>query len=165
MMKEKISVLMDNEICADDADALFDKLGRSKDLRHDWATYHLIGDVLRQPESVHRDLLCQLNTRLQSEPTVFAPSRLRIAKKTRVVSLAIAASCLGLGVATWLSMQVSREAAPQLALQSSFVPAASNVNQAVTDDYLLAHQEYSPNAEMTGPATYLRNVSYHPEEK
>lgn len=164
-MKEKISVLMDNETCADDADALFDKLERSQALQQDWATYHLIGDVLRQSEFVHRDLSSLVNSRLQSEPTVFSPQRRFVAKKVRTVGLSIAASCLGLGVVGWLSMQVGHESVPQLAQQGAVLAVASGVDQGRVDDYLLAHQEYSPNTEMSVPATYLRNVSYHPEEK
>jgi sigma-E factor negative regulatory protein RseA len=52
MMKHEISALMDGELFEDEADVLFDQIKRDSGAHNDWAMYHLIGDVLRQPESI-----------------------------------------------------------------------------------------------------------------
>ena len=72
-MKQEISVLMDGEMFEDEAELFFDKLKRNPQTSQDWAMYHLIGDALRQPEYIHRDISESFRERLQAEPTVLAP--------------------------------------------------------------------------------------------
>ncbi|MDP1635013.1 MAG: sigma-E factor negative regulatory protein, partial [Gallionellaceae bacterium] len=72
-MKQDISALMDGEMHEEQADAFVDKLKRHPSARQDWSDYHLIGDVLRQPDHVCRSFEKAFHDRLQSEPTVIAP--------------------------------------------------------------------------------------------
>jgi sigma-E factor negative regulatory protein RseA len=157
-MKEHISALMDGELFDDEAEALFDKLKRDPAGHEQWLQYHLISDVLRQPEHVHADISNSLRERLKAEPTVMAPGG-RGGQKVRWFALSAAASVMALAIVGWLSVQVGPEAAaPQIAMQqqdnSSVRPASMNV-----DDYLMAHQEYSPSASMEGMTPYIRTVA------
>ena len=156
-MKEHISALMDGELFDDEAEALFDKLKRDPVGHEQWLQYHLISDVLRQPEHVHADISNTLRERLKAEPTVLAP-RSRGGQKVRWFALSAAASVMALAIVGWLSVQVGPEMAPQIAMQqsgnSSVRPASLNM-----DDYLMAHQEYSPSASMEGMAPYIRTVA------
>lgn len=165
MMKNKISVLMDGELFEDETDVLFDQLKRDLDAHEDWEIYHLIGDVLRQPESIHRDISTRVHDRLCNEPTVLAP-RIRVLKqKARVFALSAAASLLAVSVVAWMSLQISPEVSPQLAMQQANMHPASLQIQPSSNDYLMAHQEFSPSNDMNGGVSYIRTVTYSPGEK
>ncbi len=161
-MKQEISVLMDGELFEDEAEDLFGRIRRDSGAHKNWEIYHLIGDVLRQPEHIHCDLSEKVRERMQVEPVVLAP-RVR-APKVRAFALSAAASLLALGVVSWMSLQISPEPAPQLAMQQSALRPASSQIQSGANDYLMAHQEFSPSADMNG-AAYIRSVSYSPEGK
>ncbi len=155
-MKQEISALMDGEMFEDQADAFFDKLKRHPDIPHDWATYHLIGDALRQPDHVCKSFGRSFYERLQAEPTVFAP-RSRTSQRVRNFALSAAASVMALALVAWLSLQVGNEPVAQVAAvqQDNSVRPAS----AQADDYLLAHQEFSPSADVHGAASYIHAVA------
>ena len=162
-MKQDISALMDGELFEDGAEVLFDQLKRDSDAPLDWAMYHLIGDVLRQPESIHRDISAAVHLRLQNEPTILAPRRLK--QKARAYALSAAASLLAFGVVAWMSLQISPETSPQLAMQNANVRAVNMQIQDKSNVYLMAHQEISPGTNMNGGISYFHPVSYLPEEK
>ena len=156
-MKEHISALMDGELFDDEADALFDKLKRDPAGHEEWLQYHLVSDILRQPDHVHADISRAMHERLLAEPTILDP-RSRTVQKVRWFALSAAASVLALAVVGWLSVQVAPEAAQQIAMQQ---PNNNNVRPASVnmDDYLMAHQEYSPSASMEGMTPYIRTVA------
>lgn len=165
MMKHEISALMDGELFEDEAEILFGQLKRDPGAHRDWATYHMIGDVLRQPEYVHRDISVIVRERLQHEPTVLAPRSRALKQKARVFALSAAASLLAVGVVAWMSLQISPEASPQMAMQQSNIRPVNMQIQPKSNDYLMAHQEFSPSNDMNGGASYVRTVTYNPEEK
>ncbi len=155
-MKQEISVLMDGEMFEDEAELFFDRLKRHPEASQDWANYHLIGDALRQPDHIHRDISLSFRERLQAEPTILAPHR-RSPQRVRHYALSAVASVMALALVAWLSMQVGNEPAPQMAAvqQSNAVrPASFQAN-----DYLMAHQEFSPSADVQGTASYIHTVS------
>lgn len=155
-MKQEISVLMDGEMFEDEADALLDKLKRHPEADKDWAAYHLIGDALRQPDHVTRDFMAAFHERLQAEPTILAPRR-RQQQRIKQYALSAAASVMALALVAWLSMQVGQEPAPQMASvqqQNMVRPVAFHAS-----DYLMAHQEFSPSADVQGAATYIHSVA------
>lgn len=164
-MKHQISALMDGELFEDETDILFDQIRRDTGAQQDWAMYHLIGDALRQPEYVNRDLSSKVFERLQNEPTVLAPRSNALKQKARVVALSAAASVLAVGVVAWMSLQIAPEAAPQMAMQQSGIRPVNMQIQPKSNDYLMAHQEFSPSNDMNGGASYIRTVTYTPEEK
>jgi len=159
-MKQKISVLMDGELFEDEAETLLDQIKRGSDVHNDWEMYHLIGDVLRQPEHIHCGLNTRFRQRMEDEPVVFAPRVRAVKQKMRTFALSAAASLSAVGVVAWMSLQISPEAAPQLAMQQTAFRPASMQIKPDANDYLAAHQEFSPSADLNGGASYIRTVSY-----
>jgi len=164
-MKQEISALMDGELFEDEADSVFGDIRRGSDTHKDWEIYHLIGDVLRQPEHIHCDLSAKVQERMRDEPVVLAPRARATKQKVRAFALSAAASLVAVGVVAWMSLQISPEASPQLAMQQGALRPASAHIQPKANDYLMAHQEFSPSADMNGGAAYIRTVSYSPEAK
>ena len=164
-MKKEISALMDGELFEDEAEGLLGRIKWDTDAHKDWAVYHLIGDVLRQPEHIHCDLSAKVRERMQDEPTVLAPRGRAVKQKIRAVALSAAASLAAVGVVAWMSLQISPEAAPQMAMQQTALRPASMQIQPKANDYLMAHQEFSPSTDMNGGTSYIRTVSYSPDEK
>jgi sigma-E factor negative regulatory protein RseA len=160
MMKQQISVLMDGELFEDEADGLLDHIKRGSDVHNDWEIYHLIGDVLRQPEHIHCGLSAKVRERMQDEPTVLAPRVRPVKQRLRTIALSAAASLSAVGVVAWMSLQISPEVAPHLAMQQSAFRPASMQIKPDANDYLMAHQEFSPSADINGGASYIRTVSY-----
>ncbi len=167
-MKQHISALMDGELFDEEAETVVDRLKRDPDAQDEWLVYHLIGDVLRQPDHVHVDISRAVRERLQDEPTVLAP-RSNAMHRARWFAISAAASVMALTVVAWLSAKVVPQAAPQpmavlhdsgnmrpASLQTSpqSMQARSSVN-----DYLMAHQEYSPSNNVQGAASYIHTVA------
>ncbi|MFZ5522941.1 MAG: sigma-E factor negative regulatory protein [Pseudomonadota bacterium] len=164
-MKKEISVLMDGELFEDEAESLFDRIGRGTDAHKDWELYHLIGDVLRQPDHIHCDLSAKVRERMRDEPTVLAPRSHAVKRKVRTVALSAAASLAAVGVVAWMSQQIGTETLPQMAMQDNALRPVSMQIQPKSNDYLMAHQEFSPSTDMNGGASYIRMVTYSSEGK
>lgn len=164
-MKKEISALMDGELFEDEAEDLLNRIKRNPNAHKDWAVYHLIGDVLRQPEHIHCDLSAKVCERMQDEPTVLAPRGHAVKRKIRTVALSAAASLMAAGVVVWMSLQVGHEAAPQIAMQQPPLRPASTQIQPKSNDYLMAHHEFSPRVDMSGGTSYIRTVAYVTDEK
>jgi len=164
-MKQEISALMDSELFEDESERLLDRIDRGSGAHKDWELYHLIGDVLRQPEHIHCDLSAKVRERMQDEPTVLAPRGRAVKRKIHTVALSAAASLAAVGVVVWMSQQIGLETAPQMAFQQNTASPVSVKIQPRSNDYLMAHQEFSPSADMNGGASYIRMVSYRAEGK
>jgi len=164
-MKKEISALMDGELFEDEAEGLLDRVKRNSDAHKDWEVYHLIGDVLRQPEHIHCDLSAKVRERMQDEPTVLAPRHHAVKQKMRTVALSAAASLVAVGVVAWMSAQIAPETSAQMAMQQAELRPASMQIKPKSNDYLMAHQEFSPSTNMSGGASYIRTVAYSPDEK
>ncbi|MGC2047070.1 MAG: sigma-E factor negative regulatory protein [Gallionella sp.] len=164
-MKKEISALMDGEIFEDEAESLLDHIGRGTDAHKDWEVYHLIGDVLRQPDHIHCDLSAKVRERMRDEPTVLAPRSHTVKRNVRTVALSAAASLAAVGVVAWMSQQIGTETLPQMAIQNNAMRPVSVQIQPRSNDYLMAHQEFSPSTDMNGGASYIRMVSYGSEGK
>lgn len=172
-MKERISTLMDGELFEEDANALLGKIKASTEAQQDWRAYHLIGDVLRQPDHVPRDISAALHERLRDEPVVLAP-RVRFNKKVGYLAMSAAATFSAVGVVVWMAMQIQAEPSPALATQQapgtalasnqpvaavSAKPVAGKAIGKDMSDYLMAHQEVSPSTEMAGGTAYIHTVA------
>lgn len=164
-MKQEISVLMDGELFEDEADSLLGRIKRGSAIHKDWEVYHLIGDALRQPEHIHCDLSAEVYARMRDEPVVFAPRGHTAKQKGRAIALSAAASLAAIGVVAWMSVQISPEASSQLAAQQINLRPASVKMKSKANEYLMAHQEFSPSTGMNSGAYYVRAVAYHPDEK
>ena len=147
-MKQSISVLMDGELFEDEAEDLLGKIKDDSTLRKNWAVYHLIGDALRQPDHIHCDLSAKVRERLREEPVVLV-SRARVAKrKIRTWAISAAATLAAVSTVAWMSLQISPEGAPKMAMQQNAVRPVNTQARSSANDYLIAHQEFSPSAEM-----------------
>lgn len=164
-MKKEISALMDGEIFEDEAESLLEHIGRGTDAHKDWEIYHLIGDVLRQPDHIHCDLSAKVRERMRDEPTVLAPRSHTVKRNVRTVALSAAASLAAVGVVAWMSQQIGSETLPQMAMQNNALRPVSMQIQPKSNDYLMAHQEFSPSTDMNGGASYIRMVTYSSEGK
>src|SRR5450759_4659832 len=163
-MKQEISVMMDGELFEDEAESLLDHIKQGSEVHQDWEVYHLIGDVLRQPEHIHCGLSAKVRERLQDEPTVLAPRGRAVKQKMRTIALSAAASLSAVGVVVWMSLQISPEVAPKMAMQQTALRPVSMQTLANSNDYLIAHQEFSPSTDMNGSASYISTDAYRSDE-
>jgi sigma-E factor negative regulatory protein RseA len=174
-MKEKISALMEGELDADDAASAIAQFRKTDELREQWVVYHMISDVLAQPEIISVDVSQRVNARLAAEPTVLAPRASATSAKHRPVAFAAAASITAMAVAAWMSLQTQpadrlqanladnrpSPTAPLPAVPAASTPPSVPVSApAQINDYLMAHREFSPGAAMHGMApSYVRTVA------
>ena len=167
-MKQEISALMDGELFEDEADVLLEQFKYDPVFDRNWAVYHLIGDVLRQPEYVHNDVSAGLRERLQDEPVILVPRGRAVKEKMRAYALSAAASVAAVGLVAWMSLQIAPEGTgvEQMAQRSANTRMVSAQQvPAKANDYLMAHQEMSPGMDMNGGASYIRTVAYSLDEK
>jgi sigma-E factor negative regulatory protein RseA len=167
-VKENISALMDGELDGQAADNAIHTLRGEGEALEAWRTYHLISDAMRDTRLLSAGFTARLAERLAQEPTVLAPANLRRAPVKRF-ALAAAAGVAGVGLVGWLAFAPQPQRSPSMAQSQSQQPAvAGTVNviplPAATNDYLLAHQGFSPRVSLQGMAPYVRTVAEHPAE-
>ena len=168
---ERISAFMDGELEDHEAASQVRRLEEDPDLRSAWETYHLIGDAMRGEAEYSSGLVVKISARLAAEPTILAPRPRIQFRNVRRVALSAAASIGGVALVIWLALFDS-PFAPQQNLAVNQAPpgaqtqlAAAPANGAV-NDYLLAHQQFSPSTAMQGVASYIRTVSgQNPEQR
>lgn len=165
--KAGVSALMDGELDGHEAEGAHARLRDDGEARDAWRTYHLIGDAMRAEPALSRDFTARLSARLEREPAVLAP-RPRRAGGMPAWAYALAASLaiVFAGGAGFFVMQQGVEPqAPVAATAPAAVPAAVERELAqvpppeAANDYLLAHQGYSPRTSLQGAAPYVRTVS------
>ena len=165
-MKAKISALMDGEL----QDAEFAEM--MKALREDgpaletWRRYHLISDAMRDTQLLSSGFSSRFAARLAEEPTVLAPAR-AAPQSRRWVPLSMAASLAAVALVGWLAFapqgRMDRGAAPIAQAPAGAAPAAAEIAAVppprAADDYLIAHQSYSPRNSLQGVTPYVRTVA------
>lgn len=159
-MKQNISTLMDGELFEDEAEPILDRIRREYGSKEDWDIYHLIGDALRQPDHIHCDVSAKVHEHIREEPFVLAPRRRATKQKMYAIAWSAAATLAAVGVVGWMSLQIAPEPVQQMARRQTDVRSASAPVPSGPDDYLMAHQEFSPSTEMNGGASYVRTASY-----
>lgn len=163
-MNENVSRLMDGEFDEVEFDSCCAEL-KSKDGIDAWICYHVIGDHLRGTAASPAGgtaFMARMSAALAAEPTVLAPPPAKKKAQPAAFAWAVAATLAAVtvvGYTAFSTMDVTptglakaREAANVRSAQVR-VPAADMPNE-----YLLAHQEYSPLA-LQGGAPYLRSAS------
>jgi sigma-E factor negative regulatory protein RseA len=157
---EKISQLMDGELEERECRAQFRRLGEDVSLVQRWQTYHVIRDVLRDEAAAGPDLVQRVRERLDKEPTVIAPHTRLVARVVRY-TVPMAAAVAGVAVVGWLTLSLrpaiestAQNTPPPVASPRAVASANGQVNE-----YLLAHQEYSPSTAIQGVASYIRTVA------
>ncbi|MGE0875736.1 MAG: sigma-E factor negative regulatory protein [Burkholderiales bacterium] len=178
-MKERVSALMDGELEPHDFPATFASLRESGEALDAWRTYHLISDALRDTRLTSDGFADRVAARIAEEPTVLAPRTAdrQVAQRPRWMALSAAASVAAVALVGWVALApqpgsgpdlVARTAQPMPQAPLTIVkapveikakaPAALQLTDAA-DDYLLAHQAYSPRNSFQGVAPYVRTVS------
>ncbi len=133
-MKEQISALMDDDLALEDAEYLMTALKANGEAAKSWATYHLIGDVIRGNKILRHDMTASIMQEIAKQPTVLAPKS-RLAKNKQVVWSVAASVAAVFFVGLVLLHQQSQEASV----------APIEIAQAVPAEYLRAHQSMSPS--------------------
>jgi sigma-E factor negative regulatory protein RseA len=166
-MNDRISALMDGELDEKSAAQLIEALTRDADAVRTWRRYHLIGDAMRGGLPLSDGFTERLAQRLASEPTVLAPRRIRTESPRLFTVSAAAASVAAVAFVGWMAFapQTSVAPAPVAQVQTPveakpvLVPLPNAAN-----DYLLAHQGFSPRVSLQGMAPYVLTVAEHPAE-
>lgn len=166
---DRISALMDGELDGREARQELARLKQQDALRDSWDTYHLISDALRGDALLSANLKHRVIERLAREPTVLAPHRSAVRKLT-TYALSAAASISAVALVGWVAISISTvdirpetARAPTLAAVLPPPPPAPQLasipNEGSMNEYLLAHQGFSPSTAMQGVAPYIRSVS------
>jgi sigma-E factor negative regulatory protein RseA len=164
---ERISELMDGELEAREAQRQLVRIKQDQELAHCWSTFHLIGDALRGERPLAREISSQVSMLLANEPTVLAP-RSFAARRTATYAVSVAASLSAVALVAWIAFfnnplapqpEVAKAPpapppAPAVSDQLASVPSEGQMNE-----YLIAHQEFSPSTAIQGLAPYIRSVS------
>lgn len=169
-MKAKISALMDGELEAGEFTASLQALEEGGEARDTWRTYHLIGDALRGGALLAGASCVQrVAQRLAQEPALVAtmPAQVRPPERSRwFLPSALAASLAAVGFVGWVALAPQPGGSPALApvAQAPQAPAraaepARLQMTSAEQDYLIAHQAYSPRNSLQGMAPYVRSVS------
>lgn len=171
-MKAKISALMDGELDAHELREPLGALDQNGEARDAWRTYHLISDALRGSALLAADCAPRVAQRLVQEPALAGPlpGAVRPPERARwFVPSALAASVAAVAFVGWVAFaphqgpgplpeQVARVSQVPQTQQLAKEPARLPVTSA-TQDYLIAHQLYSPRNSLQGMAPYVRSVS------
>lgn len=165
-MKAKISALMDGELDARERHEPLAALGGDREAQETWRTYHLISDALRGTALLSADCAARVSQRLAEEPALLGPlpSDVRPPERSRwFVPSALAASVAAVAFVGWVALSPQQGAVP-IATAPQAAPAKEPARLPLTSaeqDYLIAHQAYSPRNSLQGMAPYVRTVADH----
>ncbi|MFA6313120.1 MAG: sigma-E factor negative regulatory protein [Sterolibacterium sp.] len=156
-MKIELSSMVDNELDTDDQHALLVVLHSDGNMRASWDSYMLLGDALRGSPELATDLTASVMNALRNEATILAVPKRQAAGGFRSVA-ALAASLAGVAFVGWLALSPPTS-------QVSMAPSAKTPSPPIAStsarmqEYLMAHQAYSPSSRIQGGASYIRTVS------
>ena len=164
-MNEELSRLMDGDLTDAEIERVVGECRRPEAIGA-WSCYHLIGDVLRGTQGRPTQIAFRVSQALASEPTVLAPKP-RIARPAASWAWAAAASAAAVAVVGWTAVSLTQTpgTAVAKAREAAAVTAARLRPQALPQDYVLVHQEYSPATAIHGVGPYLRAVSAPASER
>ena len=157
-MTQNLSLLMDGELEAREADRTIRDCCGDEDLKVKWQAYHLIGEALRGERPHPGASTRRIMEAIAKEPTVLAPRR-RVQVSPARIAFAAAASVATVAVVGWIGLQDrGTSAGPTIAKSAAPAPeaapmVASNVvplNQ--LNEYMAVHRQFSS-------ADYYRPVS------
>ena len=159
---------LDDAAAARVIEALADPGQAGSEAREAWRTYHLVSDALGKSRMLSAGFSERVAAALAAEPTVLAPRRLAVRREPRRW-LALAAGVAAFSLVGWLGFAPQQTAVAPVA-QAPKPIVAKEANAAVvplpsgTNDYLLAHQAFSPRMSFRGMAPYALTVSGRAQE-
>jgi len=172
LKRERISALADGELEDAQIEAAFALL-RSEDARADWQLYHQIGDVLRSEDMaapLSRDFSSRLAERLEREPVYIAPgASVRQSRRAwhLVAGAAAVATVAFVATPPLIDLLQPEPGASEIAVAAppaenaivlTSTPEGMLLRDPRIDDYLFAHQRFSPS--MHYNAQYTRNANF-----
>ena len=163
-MKEKLSALMDGELDDKSAAEVLQALGTDHQAVGTWRTYQLISDAMRESRLLSVGFTQRVSTRLAAEPMVLAPRALQAESRTHSrtwFALSAAASVAAVALVGWMALAPQPQTTPAPAPVARVQPEPPNIVPlpSTANDYLLAHQGFSPRIYLQGVAPYARTVS------
>ena len=164
-MKAKISALMDGELDTQELREPLEALGQDGEARDSWRTYHLISDALRGGALLAADCVPRVAQRLAQEPALVGPLPRAVRPPERArwfVPSALAASVAAVAFVGWVALAPQQRPGPAPAQMADAQPPKEPARLPVTSatqDYLIAHQVFSPRNSLQGMAPYVRSVS------
>jgi sigma-E factor negative regulatory protein RseA len=167
-MKDRISALMDGELDDKSVGELIGNLPRDGEGAEAWRAYHLIGDAMRGTapltEGLKAGFASRVAWKLADEPTVLSPGLIRPEPRRWFTVPALAASLAAVALVGWMAFAPQPALVPQPIAQVQ--PAQQIPEKPVliplptaANDYLLAHQGFSPRMSLQGMLPYVRTVS------
>ena len=169
-MNDRISALMDGEVDQKSAAQLIEALTRDAEAVRTWRNYHLIGDAMRGGLLLSEGFTERLAQRLAAEPTVLAPRRIRTESPRLFTVSAAAASLAAVAFVGWMAFAPQTQVAPARRATVAQIQAPVEAKPVLVplpnaaNDYLLAHQGFSPRVSLQGMAPYVLTVAEHPAE-
>ena len=176
-MKDKISALMDGELDRIDVADTISQIQESEELRNEWSTYHLIGDVLRQPEMSLPDITLNIRNEVDIDPIALTPD-IPKEKNNQIFAFAIAASMVAaVAAVTWMGGQAIHPLTDEPSLQAVAPtvptdPVLAQKEETKTEklvlqdpasirinDYMFVHGEFTA---IRGVSPYMRTVARRP---
>jgi sigma-E factor negative regulatory protein RseA len=161
MVMDKISALMDGELSEQEARINLLRLKQHREHSETWALFHLIGDAMRDGPLLRHDFTARVCSRLDREPTIVTPrftyKRMISYTLSAAASLAAVAVVLTLVIATDHPFHSDQQQVAQEVASPS--PQPKLIGQDKVNEYLMAHQEFSPSTTLQGVAPYVRTVS------
>lgn len=174
--RERISAFADGE-CGDvEADIALAAL-HGEGEKVNWEIYHQIGDVLRSDDMAVRispDFAARMAARLEAEPIHMMPKSDRLLalganvqankgfKRWALPGMAAAAAAAAIAFVTTPQLMVAMKGAPVHEPAAPVVAASATEGVVLRDeridDYLLAHQRFSPSVFST--AQYARTATF-----
>jgi sigma-E factor negative regulatory protein RseA len=164
-MKDRISALMDGELSPSETEEQLHALRKGGEVLETWQRYHLIGDAIRDTAPLSSGFSTRFTERLALEATILAPASIppRPEKHRMWIPLSAAASLAAValvGSLAYLSFGPENQQVAQKAQERPKPVAMAPVPMTgAVNDYLLAHQNYSPRSTLQGVAPYVRTVS------
>jgi sigma-E factor negative regulatory protein RseA len=164
-MKSRISAMMDGELQDAELGDPLQAMGRGTDALETWRRYHLISDALRDTQVLSSGFSERLALRLEQEPAILAPAASpKPAERGRYrQAMAVAAGLAGVAMVGAIALTQRPDSDPLAKAQPKGPAAQGEVVRVAlpkeANDYLLAHQSYSPRNSLQGVAPYVRTVS------
>ena len=162
-MKSELSAFIDDELENRQQARILSAIARDDELRRAWEGYHLIGDALRHSPALDRRLTHRVMERLDGEPAVLLPPLRRGNPHPLRAALAVAATTAGVALVAWVALGSATQPLTTLPVQArapvketvaTHPPAGSRLQE-----YMVAHQTYSPGNSILGGTAYVRTVS------
>jgi Meckel syndrome type 1 protein len=162
-MNEAISALMDGELEGGAADDALELLRRNGEAASTWRLYHLMSDAMHgQRQVLSARFVERVAARLATEPAVLSPGALPGRTPMQRYALAAAASLAAVALVGWLAF--APQPRPQPPVAQAQPPAITVSLPDAANDYLLAHQGFSPRMSLLGIAPYVRTVAERADE-